>query len=85
MPEIRRYDLQPLEDDYRKLTAQGDTAAAMRLKTAIGLIRYDLRMGMEVVLEYRDGMDVPMVMRQIHNERDLDRWIAQRFIRLEEF
>lgn len=85
MSNIRRYDLQPLEDDYRKLTAQGDQEAGIRVKNAIQTLRYDLRMSMEILMEYRDGMDEPMVMRIIKNEKDLDRWVSQRFSRLEEF
>lgn len=85
MSNIRRYDLQPLEDDYRKLTAQGDQEAGIRVKNAIQALRYDLRMSMEILMEYRDGMDEPMVMRIIKNEKDLDRWVSQRFSRLEEF
>ena len=85
MPELRKYDLEPLESDYRKLTAQGDRSAAARMKSLLDSIRYDLRMEFEVQMEYRDGFETPMVMRILHNERDLDRWVAQRFIRLEEF
>lgn len=84
MNNIRRYDLQPLEDDYRSFTARGDRAAGLRLKNAVEALRYDLRMSLEVQLEYRDGMDEPMVMRILKTEKDLDRWIAQRFSRLEE-
>lgn len=85
MTELKKYDLEPLESDYRKLTAQNDLAAVSRLKSMLQSIRYDLRMDFEVQMEYRDGMDTPMVMRILRNERDLDRWIAQRFMRLEEF
>jgi hypothetical protein len=85
MSSIHHYDLQPIEDDYRKLTAQGDTAAETRMKNTIEALRYDLRMGFEIHMEYRDGMEKPMVMRILRNEKDLDRWVAQRFIRLEEF
>lgn len=85
MSNIRRYDLQPLEDDYRKLTALGDLAAGIRVKNVIQALRYDLRMSLEVLMEYRDGMDEPMVMRILKTEKDLDRWVSQRFSRLEEF
>lgn len=85
MSNIRRYDLQPLEDDYRKLTALGDSDAGNRLMNILRAVRYDLRMSLEVLMEYRDGMDEPMVMRILKTEKDLDRWISQRFGRLEEF
>jgi hypothetical protein len=85
MSEIHRYDLQELENNYRDMTARNDMAAASRMKNLIAIIRYDLRMGLHVLLEYRDGMDQPMVMRQLLHEKDLDRWISQRFMRLEEF
>ena len=85
MSNIRRYDLQPLEDDYRKLTAQGDLEAGIRVKNVIQALRYDLRMSLEILMEYRDGMEEPMVMRILKTEKDLDRWVSQRFSRLEEF
>ena len=50
----------------------------------IATIRYDLRMDDEVVIEYRAGFDIPMVMRIIKTEKDLDRWLEQRFVRLSE-
>lgn len=81
----RRYELEELEADYRKLTAQGDRAAAGRMYRTIQMYRYDLRMDAEVILEYRTGFDEPMVMRILKNERDLDRWVEQRFPRLAEF
>ena len=84
MNPTRRYDLQPLEDEYRKLTAQGDRDAVQKLRAMIETIRYDLRMDAEVIMEYRDGFDEPMVMRILRNEKDLDRWVEQRFIRLAE-
>jgi hypothetical protein len=85
MQETRRYDLQELETDYREMTARNDLSAKARVKSIIATIRYDLRMGIQVIMEYRDGFDEPMIMRQLEQERDLDRWISQRFIRLEEF
>jgi hypothetical protein len=74
-----------LEDEYRKLTAQGDREAVQKLRSLIETIRYDLRMDAEVIMEYRGGFDEPMVMRILRNEKDLDRWIEQRFVRLGEF
>ena len=85
MAEIRRYDLQTLEDDYRKLTALGNVDAAERIKNFLGTVRYELRMDMEVIFEYRNEVDNPMVMRVLKNEKDLDRWIEARFMRLAEF
>jgi hypothetical protein len=81
----RRYDLQPLEDEYRKLTAQGSIESAQKLRSTIETIRYDLRMDSEVIMEYRDGLEEPLVMRILRNEKDLDRWVEQRFVRLAEF
>ena len=78
MIEIRRYDLQPLEDDYRQLTVA-------RIKVLFATVRYELRMDAEVIFEYRDGLDEPMVMRILKSEKDLDRWVESRFIRLGEF
>jgi hypothetical protein len=74
-----------LEDEYRKLTAQGDREAVQKLRSLIETIRYDLRMDAEVIMEYRGGFDEPMVMRILRNEKDLDRWVEQRFVRLGEF
>jgi hypothetical protein len=85
MGEIRRYDLQTLEDDYRKLTAMGNRDAAERIKNFLGTVRYELRMDMEVIFEYRQEDHEPMVMRILKNEKDLDRWIESRFMRLAEF
>ncbi len=82
---IRKYDLQPLEDHYRKLTAQDDRSAAEKLKNFLETIRYELRMDAEVIMEYRYGLDEPMVMRILRSEKDLDRWIESRFPRLAEF
>lgn len=83
--ETRKYDLQELEGHYRKLTTTGDREAVQRMRSIIANIRYDLSNGSEVIMEYRDGMDVPMVMRILRNEKDLDRWVEQRFVRLSEF
>ena len=85
MSETRKYDLQPLEDDYRKLTALGNKDAAERVKNFLETVRYELRMHSEVIFEYRDGMEEPMIMRILKNEKDLDRWIESRFARLKEF
>lgn len=85
MNPIRRYDLQPLEDEYRKLTAQGNIEAVQKLRSMIENIRYDLRMDSEVMMEYRSGFEEPMIMRILRSEKDLDRWVEQRFIRLAEF
>jgi hypothetical protein len=81
----RRYDLEEVELDYRKLTAQGEKAAAIRIKSFLNGVRYDLRMDSEVILEYRQGFDEPMVMRILRTEEDLDRFVQQRFNRLDEF
>jgi hypothetical protein len=35
-------------------------------------------------MEYRDGLPEPILMRILRNEKDLDRWVEQRFIRLGE-
>lgn len=85
MNEVRRYDLQPLEDDYRQLTAHGNSGAAERLKNFLETIRYELRMGSEVIFEYRNDEENPLVMRILKNEKDLDRWMEARFSRLSEF
>ena len=85
MSEVRRYDLQVLEDDYRKLTALGNLDAAERIKNFLGTVRYELRMDMEVIFEYRNDEENPMVMRVLKNEKDLDRWIDARFMRLHEY
>jgi hypothetical protein len=74
-----------LEGHYRTLTTTGDRDAVQRMRSIIANIRYDLSNGSEVIMEYRDGMDVPMLMRILRNEKDLDRWVEQRFIRLSEF
>jgi hypothetical protein len=77
--------LQPLEEDYRKLTAMGNLEAVARMKVLIETVRYELRMDAEVIFEYRDGLPEPMVMRILKTEKDLDRWVESRFIRLGEF
>ena len=82
---IHRYDLQPLEDDYRSLTAMDDRNAAERLKNFLETVRYELKMDIEVIFEYRHDADEPMIMRILKNEKDLDRWIESRFMRLAEF
>jgi len=85
MKEIRRYDLQMLEDDYRRLTALGNLDVLEKIKNFLGTVRYELRMDMEVIFEYRNDVENPMVMRVLKNEKDLDRWIDSKFTRLEEF
>jgi hypothetical protein len=42
-------------------------------------------MDLEVHMEYSDGMDAPLVMRILRTEKDLDRWVEQRFVRLMEY
>ncbi|HLG03407.1 MAG TPA: hypothetical protein VI731_07410 [Bacteroidia bacterium] len=81
----RRYDLSDLENEYRRLTALGETLAAERIRAMLASMRYDLRMEAEVILEYREGLEEPLVMRVLRTEKDLDRWVTQRFARLEEF
>ena len=85
MNEIRRYDLQPLEDDYRQLTTSGNVDSLERIRKILGTVRYELRMDMEIVFEYRNDIENPMVMRVLKTEKDLDRWLESRFVRLEEF
>lgn len=85
MSEIRKYDLQDLETEYRKLTAQNDVEAAAKMRSIIALLRYDVNNETEVHMEYRDGLAEPILMRIIRTEKDLDRWVEQRFIRLAEF
>jgi hypothetical protein len=80
-----RYDLQPLEDDYRSLTALDDKNAAERMKNFLETVRYELRMDAEVIFEYRHDANEPMIMRILKTEKDLDRWIEARFIRLSEY
>ncbi|HTL81952.1 MAG TPA: hypothetical protein VL651_09625 [Bacteroidia bacterium] len=81
----RHFELEPLEEDYRKLTTQNDKAAAARIFHFMRTIRYELQNKNEVVFEYRSGFPEPMVMRILKTEKDLDRWIETRFIRLAEF
>lgn len=85
MSEIRKYDLQELETEYRKLTTQNDVDAAARMRSIIALLRYDVNNETEVHMEYRDGLVEPILMRIIRTEKDLDRWVEQRFVRLAEF
>ncbi len=85
MSEVHRYDLQPLEDDYRSLTALDDKSAAERLKNFLETVRYELKMDIEIIFEYRHDAEEPMVMRVLKTEKDLDRWVESRFIRLSEF
>ncbi len=85
MAQQRKYDLQELESDYRKLTTSNDLDAAKRMRSVLANIRYDLSNDTEVIMEYREGMSPAMVMRILRNEKDLDRWVDQRFIRLKEF
>lgn len=85
MSEIRKYDLQDLETEYRKLTTQNDREAAARMRSMLALLRYDVNNETEVHMEYRDGLPEPILMRIIRTEKDLDRWVEQRFVRLGEF
>ncbi|MCU0433313.1 MAG: hypothetical protein MUC87_07665 [Bacteroidia bacterium] len=78
-----RHDLDQLEDDYRLAFTRNDEYALQRLKSAIATMRYELRMDNTIQLEYPNH-DEPLVMRIIQNEKDFDRWIDQRFIRLTE-
>lgn len=85
MAQTRKYDLSELEAEYRKLTTNGDVDAANRMKSILANIRYDLANNTEVVMEYREGMEPALIMRILRTEKDLDRWVGQRFIRLSEF
>jgi hypothetical protein len=85
MGEIRKYDLEELESEYRKLTTSGEQDAAAKMRSIFALLRYDLNNEKEVHMEYRSGLQEPILMRIIKTEKDLDRWIEQRFIRLAEF
>ncbi|MFN8711211.1 MAG: hypothetical protein ACK5Z2_00060 [Bacteroidota bacterium] len=78
-----RKDLAQLEDDYRLAFTRDDANALQRLKAAISSMRYELRMDATIQLEYPND-DEPLVMRIISTEKDLERWIGQRFIRLTE-
>ncbi|MCA6363442.1 MAG: hypothetical protein IM638_10420 [Bacteroidetes bacterium] len=79
-----RKDLAQLEDDYRQAFTRNDAGALQRLQAAISTMRYELRMDNTLQLEYPNPDDEPLVMRIIQNEKDLDRWLGQRFIRLTE-
>lgn len=85
MAETRKYDLNELESHYRKLTTHGDTDAGKKMRSILANIRYDLENDTEVIMEYREGMEPAMVMRILRNEKDLERWIEQKFTRLKEF
>lgn len=85
MTVTRKYDLEELEHHYRTLTAKSDGEAVQRIRTILASIRYDLSNNEEVIMEYRSGFDSPMVMRILRNEKDLDRWVEQRFTRLGEY
>lgn len=85
MSEIRKYDLEELESEYRKLTTNGDTEAIAKMRSIFALLRYDLTNEMEVHMEYRGGNHEPILMRILRTEKDLDRWVEQRFIRLAEY
>jgi hypothetical protein len=78
-----RKDLAQLEDDYRLAFTRDDATALQRLKAAIETMRYELRMDTTIQLEYPND-DEPLVMRIISTEKDLERWIGQRFLRLTE-
>ena len=84
MPETRKYDLEELEHQYRQFTTHGDAEAAQRMRTIIASIRYDLSNDHDVHMEYRSGLETPLLMRILRTEKDLERWIEQRFVRLGE-
>jgi hypothetical protein len=79
-----RHDLNRLEDDYRLAFTRNDAGALQRLQAAISTMRYELRMDNILQLEYPNPDNEPLVMRIIQNEKDFDRWLGQRFIRLTE-
>lgn len=83
--EIRKYDLQVLESEYRRLTASGDLGALEKMRSILAMLRYDVNNGSTVHMEYQDGLPEPILMRIIRNEKDLDRWVEQRFVRLNEY
>lgn len=85
MSAIRKYDLEELESEYRKLTTHGDLNAVAKMRSLIALLRYDLTHEQVVHMEYRGVSHEPILMRILHTEKDLDRWVEQRFIRLSEF
>lgn len=74
-----------LETEYRRLTTNGDMGALEKMRSIIAMLRYDVNNETVVHMEYRDGLPEPILMRIIHTEKDLDRWVEQRFMRLQEF
>ncbi|MGL4597049.1 MAG: hypothetical protein ACRCYO_05960 [Bacteroidia bacterium] len=84
MKNIIREDLENLEEWYRFFTTQNNTEARGKLQAALDRLRYEIRMGSNIHLEYTTGMPEPMLMRVIQTEKDLERWIDSRFIRLGE-
>jgi hypothetical protein len=84
MKNIIREDLENLEEWYRFYTTQHNIEARAKLVSALDRLRYEIRMGANVHLEYTTGMPEPMLMRVLQNEKDLERWVESRFIRLTE-
>ena len=84
MSDVKKYDLNELEAEYRRFTTNGDPEAVAKMKSILAVVRYDLSNESVVHMEYRDGLPEPILMRILRNEKDLDRWVEQRFIRLGE-
>ena len=85
MPGTKKYELELLEDEYRELTTNSNLDSAARMRTILAHIRYDLANELEVHMQYQQGLDEPILMRILRTEKDLDRWVEQRFVRLSEF
>jgi hypothetical protein len=84
MKPIVRENLDVLEDLYRQFATRNDETARQSLDSSLNRLRYELRMGAIIHLQYEAGMEEPMLMRILESEKDLVRWAESRFVRMYE-
>ena len=76
---VQNIDLNELEETYRQWATRGDTQAEKLFLSKITQFEYEARMGNELVFRYTSGLEEPLVMRVVKNEKDLERFLKQRF------
>jgi hypothetical protein len=76
---VQYIDLNELEETYRLWATRSDVEAEKHFLSKITQFEYEARMGNELIFRYTSGLDEPLVMRVVKNEKDLERFLKQRF------
>jgi hypothetical protein len=76
---VQHIDLNELEETYRLWATRGDAEAQKLFLSKITQFEYEARMGNELIFRYTSGLEEPLVMRVVKNDKDLERFLKQRF------